>query len=305
VRGGSLFPLRAGSAPSRNLLRGVRACGNVLPTDSFPCHELNLDSNSGDEFLQGVFDAGGLEAEWARGRFEGDAAIAIDHVEAIGPAGVGAVGGVVNRVHDGGKFYSELHDAKLAEFAALVETFRTREEDVIVEIVGIFPEIRCVRLADVNDIERRAIFVLLVEFVEGGNLPPERRSSVAAEDKYDGLLAAQGRQLEMALVVGAFEREIGRGVADAERPFARVHPERLQRKHEERDVREVAHGAREEVRALAHGEVKRAGRGGVENDQDDGGGDEQLSHELFHGRRPRGARAPDGLRDETLHGKRG
>jgi len=132
----------------------------------------------------------------------------------------------------------------LTEFAALVKTFRTREEDVIGEIVGIFPEVGGVRLADVNDIERRVILVLLVEFVEGGNLPPERRSSVAAEDEYDGLLAAQEGQLKMALVVGALEREIGRGVANAECAFARAHPERPQRKHEERDVREVAHGAR-------------------------------------------------------------
>jgi len=161
-----------------------------------------------------------------------------------------------------------------------------------------------VRLADVNDVERRAIFVLLVEFVEGGNLPPEGRSGVAAEDEDDRLLAAHGRQLKMALVIGAFEREIRSGVANSERPFARVHPEWLQRKHEERDVREVAHCAREKVRPLAHGEVKSAGRGGVENDQDNGG-DEQLFHELFHGRRPRGARALDGLRDKTLHGKRG
>jgi hypothetical protein len=92
-----------------------------------------------DEFLQGFFDAGGLEAERAGRRFEGDAAIAIDDVEAIGPAGVCAVGGVIDRVNDGGKFYSELHDAELAELAALVETFRTGEEDVIVEVIGILP----------------------------------------------------------------------------------------------------------------------------------------------------------------------
>jgi hypothetical protein len=161
-----------------------------------------------------------------------------------------------------------------------------------------------VRLADLNDIERGAILVLLVEFIEGGNLPPEGRSGVAAEDEDYGFLAAQRRQLEMALVVGAFEREIRSGVAHAECAFARVHPERLQRKHEERDVREVAHCACEEIRPLAHGEVKSAGRGGVENDQDNDG-DEQLFHELFHGRRPSGARALDGLMDETLHGKCG
>jgi len=43
----------------------------------------------------------------------------------------------------------------------------------------------------VHGVERDAIAVLLVEFVEGGNLPPERRSGVAAEDQHYRLLRRQ------------------------------------------------------------------------------------------------------------------
>jgi len=53
----------------------------------------------------------------------------------------------------------------LPEFAALVESFGAGEKDVIVAIIGILPEIGRVRLADVNDVEGRAILVFLVEFI--------------------------------------------------------------------------------------------------------------------------------------------
>ena len=53
------------------------------------------------------------------------------------------------------------------------------------------------RLADVDDEERRVVPVALVHRVEGGNLPPEGRSGVAAEDQDDGLLAAEGRQPDL------------------------------------------------------------------------------------------------------------
>ena len=47
------------------------------------------------------------------------------------------------------------------------------------------------RLDDVDDQERYLLVVLVIELVEGGNLPPEGRSSVAAEDKDDWLLRCE------------------------------------------------------------------------------------------------------------------
>jgi hypothetical protein len=44
------------------------------------------------------------------------------------------------------------------------------------------------RLGDVDDEEGGLFSVLLIELVEGGNLPPERRSSVTTEDKHDRLM---------------------------------------------------------------------------------------------------------------------
>jgi hypothetical protein len=45
------------------------------------------------------------------------------------------------------------------------------------------------RLADVDDEERRGFLVFRVQRVQGGNLPPERRSRVAAEYENNGLSA--------------------------------------------------------------------------------------------------------------------
>jgi hypothetical protein len=44
------------------------------------------------------------------------------------------------------------------------------------------------RLGDVDDKKGSLVFVVLVELVEGGNLPPERRSSVTSEHEHDGAL---------------------------------------------------------------------------------------------------------------------
>jgi hypothetical protein len=45
---------------------------------------------------------------------------------------------------------------------------------------------------DIHHQKGDTILVLLVEFVEGRNLPPEGRSSVAAENQYNRLLLIQG-----------------------------------------------------------------------------------------------------------------
>jgi hypothetical protein len=48
-----------------------------------------------------------------------------------------------------------------------------------------------VGFADVDDEERRGVAIALIDRVQGGNLPPEGRSRVAAEDEDDGLLSSK------------------------------------------------------------------------------------------------------------------
>jgi hypothetical protein len=54
------------------------------------------------------------------------------------------------------------------------------------------PDVARMRLDDVDDQERNAVAVLIVELVESGNLPPEGRSGVAAEHKHHRLLCGEG-----------------------------------------------------------------------------------------------------------------
>jgi hypothetical protein len=46
-----------------------------------------------------------------------------------------------------------------------------------------------VGFSDGHDKKGDAVFVLFVEFVKGGSLPPKGRSSITAEHQYHGLLA--------------------------------------------------------------------------------------------------------------------
>ena len=174
--------------------------------------------------FEGGFDASGVEAEGAGAGFEGYAAVSIDDVEAVGPAGVIVFGGVLEIVDERGEFNSELHDAERAHLFALFEIFRSGEDHVVVEVIGILPDVGGVRFANVDGVKLHFIFVLFVERVEGGNLPPEGRSSVAAEDENDRLLATEGRKLHGAGVIGGFEGEVWRHFADAGGAIARDFP---------------------------------------------------------------------------------
>jgi len=51
------------------------------------------------------------------------------------------------------------------------------------------------RLGDIHRQERNAILIIVVQLVQGGNLPPIGRSSVAAEDENDGLGGVEGGEL--------------------------------------------------------------------------------------------------------------
>jgi hypothetical protein len=76
--------------------------------------------------------------------------------------------------------------------------------------------------------EGDAILILVVELVEGGNLPPIGRSSVAAEDEDDGLRGVQLGELYDAGFVLFREGKVGRLVADFEITRAGVSPSGLE-----------------------------------------------------------------------------
>ena len=108
------------------------------------------------------------------------------------------------------------------------------------------------RFLNINNVKRNTIFVLPVEPVERGNLPAKRRSSVAAEDKYDGLLVAERTQTDTGLLVERAQSEVVSRPAGSKRPSSRARPQRLKREHNKQGSRHLRDSRREALRWLAH-----------------------------------------------------
>ena len=120
-----------------------------------------------------------------------DTAVGIDQIKAIRPTCVCTLRPVAKLIENAGEFYAELSDAGSGDVSAFLFILRAGEDDLVLYVALHLPDIAGVGFGDVDHQKRDAILILLVEFIEGGNLPPEWRSSVAAEDQHDGLLLVQ------------------------------------------------------------------------------------------------------------------
>jgi hypothetical protein len=67
-----------------------------------------------------------------------------------------------------------------------------------------------VRLLYINQEKLRPVPILLIKFVEGGNLPAKRRSGVAAKNQYNGLTAPETGKLNCRSFVICFKGKIRR-----------------------------------------------------------------------------------------------
>ena len=124
------------------------------------------DADALDEALAAI-EAGGVRVR----RVAVDYASHTGHVEAI---------------HDRRQFDPKFRHAHLGKRGALAEILGALVDHLVLDVRRQLPRIVRVRLADVDDEERGCVAVLRVEIVQGGNLPPERRSGVAAEDQHHG-----------------------------------------------------------------------------------------------------------------------
>jgi hypothetical protein len=160
----------------------------ALPCARFWLYEIQPSLGGRCHLLERICHAIRMKAVRTGARLVGDPAITADHKKPIWPPSVGALRGVVKGVDYRRKFDPQFHDAHLSHLAAFLKILWTRKDHVIVQIVGVLPDVARVRLADIYHVEGGAIFVLLVQTVEGSNLPPEWRSCVASEDEHDGFL---------------------------------------------------------------------------------------------------------------------
>ena len=112
------------------------------------------------------------------------------------------------------------------------------------------------RLEDIDGVEGDLIFVLIVELVEGRNLPPEGRSGVAAKDENDRLFAAERAELHVGRFIECRKREVGRQVAGLNGACACPSPQGLKGQSDESNDRRPGHDASEALGRLVHGVIK-------------------------------------------------
>jgi len=124
-------------------------------------------------------------------------------------------------------------------------------------------------LKNVDDQERDLAAVLVVELVEGRNLPPERRSSVAAEHQHDRLFRGQSRQLDRLGFVELHQREVRGQIAWMQLTGAGVHPHSFEGSQQKncRD-RHSGHDAAKGFRRLVHGPPHGTDEADVYDDND-------------------------------------
>lgn len=128
-----------------------------------------------------------MESERSGPALEGDLTLAIDQVEAVGPRCVNAFGRVAKLVQNCGNLNPKLTHTCSGDGSALVLVAWAGENYFVFDIALHLPDVAGMRLSNVDHEERDLILILMVELVEGRNLPPERWSGVAAEDEHDWL----------------------------------------------------------------------------------------------------------------------
>ena len=197
----------------------------------------------------------GIEAEGAGPALVKHLASGGDQVHAVRPAGVGRFDAVVEPIDECGEFDSEAAHAGASDIEAFGFVFGAGEEHVIAQVRLHLPDIGGVRFKDVDGVKRDLVPVLLCEFVQGGNLPPKGRSSVAAEDKHDGLRRPQRAELQRVFGFECLDAEVGSGVAGIYMAEASLRPHGFKRKQEIRRHGHVHHHAAEGLGRLMHGPI--------------------------------------------------
>jgi hypothetical protein len=111
------------------------------------------------------------------------------------------------------------------------------------------------RFKDVYSVEADLVAILFGELVQGGNLPPKRRSRIAPEYKDDPPVCPKGREIGWSVVFQPFDRKCWSGITNAQVPLARRHPKGLKGKHEIGRHRHLGHHVAEDLGRLVHGPV--------------------------------------------------
>src|SRR5882762_5762312 len=188
----------------------------------------------------------------------------VNQIETVRPAGIGLFRPVAKHVEHRRNLDAELAYAGSCDVFAFLLVLRRRENDVVFNVALHLPDVAGMRLGDVDHQESDAAAVLLVEFIEGGNLPPEGRSSIAAENEDDVLGLVDLGELDPCAVVELHQREIRGGISDVERTSTGAGPGGFKREQQEwYRARHFGHDRGELFWGLPHGPENEGGEGQV------------------------------------------
>ncbi len=123
-----------------------------------------------------------LESKRTRPALVDDAAIPINQVQAIGPSRVGLFGRISKLIQNSRNSYPQFAYARASQGSTFFFVSWTGENHLVTNVALHLPNVTGMRLEYVNHEKSHLAAVLIVELIKSGNLPPEGRSSIAAEN---------------------------------------------------------------------------------------------------------------------------
>src|SRR5712672_853854 len=127
--------------------------------------------------------------------------ILIDQIQPIRPSRISFFDSIVEAIQHGGKLDSELAHARASNERAFFFILRRRKYYIVFQVALHLPHVARMRFKNVDREKTHAASILFVEFVEGGNLPPEGRSSVAPEYQHHWSARIQRRECKVRTLV--------------------------------------------------------------------------------------------------------
>lgn len=131
--------------------------------------------------LDGIIQVLRMEAEGAGLAFVNNAATLPNQVEPVRPTRVSSLDPIVEAINERWKFDAQLSHARARDKRTFQIILWTAEKHFIAHVRLHLPHIGGMRLKNIDGVEADLVVVLLGELVQGGNLPPKRRSRIAAE----------------------------------------------------------------------------------------------------------------------------
>jgi hypothetical protein len=133
-----------------------------------------------------------LKAKWTGLALVSHVSVLVNEVNAVRPAGVGLFGRIAEFVDHSRELDSQLAYAGSCNEGTLFFIPGTGKDNFVFDVALHLPHVARVRLGDVHHEKRDFVSVLIVELIEGRNLPPEWWSSITAENHDHRLPLVQG-----------------------------------------------------------------------------------------------------------------